>query len=119
MSFGHIEGMSQHFGYQGIQYGHQETQTGYSLPSHPQFGQPALPQQLPGNIAQNSAAPESVPRTWNVAPPVQAPMTASGQYGQTMSNSYYPQQAMDVYDNRTNPGYHQQAQYYPAASNPG
>jgi hypothetical protein len=120
MSFGQIEGISQHYSYQGVQFGNQETQAGYPIPSHPPYAQPAPPHQVLGSMPHTNTAPESVPRTWNAAPTVPAPMSASGQYPQHVPNSYYPQHPpVEAYESRPNATYQQQAQYYPAASNPG
>jgi hypothetical protein len=119
MSFGHIEGMSQQFSYQGVQYGHQETQAGYPVPPHSQYGHPGLPPQAQGSIPNERITSESVPRTWNAPPSIPAPLAASGQYAPTIPNSYYPhQQPVAAYDNRSHPHYQQHAQYYPTASNP-
>lgn len=119
MSFGHIEGMSHHYSYPGVQYGHQVQQPGYTLPSQPQFSHNPFPPHGPGAPQhQSAAAPEEVPRNWSSAPSVQAPMVASHPYQQNLPSSFYSQShTQDVYDNRAPTGYH--GQYYAPASHPG
>lgn len=120
MSYGQIEGMSHQFNYQSVQYGHQETHPGYTLPSQPQFSHSTFPQHGPGSIPQQNAAPEAVPRSWSSAPSVQPPVVANHQYHQNLPPTFYAQQQpVDVYDHRPQAAYAQHGQYYTPASNPG
>ncbi|KIW09602.1 uncharacterized protein PV09_00471 [Verruconis gallopava] len=119
LSFGQIEGMPQAFGYQSVQYGHQETHPGYAIASQQHFAQPGAPQQAQGNIPQANGPSEATPRGWTTAPSVQAPLPSNAPYQPSNMTTYYPsQQAMDVYNGRTNPTYHS-TQFYPVATNPG